>query len=230
MREANAAKTVLGAICLVGAFAGLFVGRMMIYPVAQAPGSFLERVAAESTAWDQGHRVMLLGVLLCPAAALVLWRQLHERSPWLAQVATAFVMVGAALGAGQYALDFAMLAAADLPTPEARQVFLDGLQRQPFVQLVFYRLPDLAQLGLLLFTACLWRQGPAWRVSAGLVTVAAVASLIGPQIAGNAGVRVALGLWLVGFSAVAGRMIRGALAGSSGQTTATDSGRLTAPG
>ncbi len=38
----------LSAASIVVAFGGLFFGRMMIYPVSKASGSFLERVAVES--------------------------------------------------------------------------------------------------------------------------------------------------------------------------------------
>ena len=59
----------LAAISIIVAFGGLFIGRLMIYPVATASGTFLERVATQATAWDFGHRVMLVGMIgLIPAA------------------------------------------------------------------------------------------------------------------------------------------------------------------
>ncbi len=101
-----------------------------------------------------------------------------------------------------------MLAAARLPTVEAADQFDAALRGQPFVQWTFYRLPDLAQVGLLLFTIALWRQGPGWRWQAVLVSIAALTSLIGPQVVGAMGVRIALGLWLVGFTSVAVKIVR----------------------
>ena len=193
----------LSAMAILVAFGGLFFGRLMIYPVAAASGTFLERVAARADAWDWGHRVMLLGMISVLPAALALWRILCERSPRLAELAAGLTMFGAMLGVGQYALDFAMLAAARVEPAAAGEQFLSNLRADPFVQWAFYRLPDVSQLGLLLFTVALWRQGPAWRLQAVAVTVAAMASLIGPQVLGNLGVRIALGLMFAAYATVA---------------------------
>lgn len=202
--------TIGGAISIVVAFGGLFIGRMMIFPVARAEGTFFQRVAAESTAWDWGHRVMLLGMVSVIPATLALRHALHGRSPLLTDIAAGLALLGAALGVGQYALDFAMLAAAGISSPEAAEQFEAGLRGQVFVQWVFFRLPDLAQVGLLLFTVALWRQGPGWRWQAVLVSIAALASLVGPQVVGAMGVRIALGLWFLGFASVAVKIGRNA--------------------
>jgi hypothetical protein len=199
---------ILSAACVVVAFGGLFIGRMMIYPVSTASGTFLERVAAESQAWDLGHRVMLLGMVGLIPAAIGLRRVMRDKSPWLVDVGTGLTLVGAAMGVGQFALDFAMLAAAQIDSPSAGQQFTAALRGQPFVELAFYKLPDLGQLGLILFTIALWRQGPGWRVAATIVTLAAVAFLLGDFL-GAIAVRVGLGLMFVGFSAVAWKMVRG---------------------
>lgn len=198
----------LAAVCILIAVGGLFFGRLMIYPVSTAPGDFLERVAAKSEAWDRGHRWMLVGMVGLIPAAIGLRRALRHRSPWLCDVAATLTIFGAALGVGQYALDFAMLAAAQVESPAARAEFLTAWQADAFVQLVFYKLPDLTQLGLILFTIALWRQGAGWRLQAAVVTLAAATSLIGPQLVGAAGVRLALGLWFVGFATVAWKIVR----------------------
>jgi len=198
-------KTIdyLSALAILVAFAGLFFGRLMIYPVATATGTFLERVAARAEAWDWGHRVMLVGMLAVLPAALALWRIVRDRSPRLAELGAALTMLGAALGVGQYALDFAMLAAAHMEPAAAGEQFLTALRADTFVQFVFYRLPDVSQLGLILFTVALWRQGRDWRLQAALVTIAAFAFLIGPLVLGSLGVRIALGLMFCGFATVA---------------------------
>lgn len=203
MQIPSRALVIGGAVSIVVAFGGLFIGRMMIYPVARAEGSFFERVAAEASAWDWGHRVMLLGMICVVPATLSLRHAFHAKSPLLTDIATLLALIGAPLGVGQYALDFAMLAAATLPSAEAAGQFDAALRGQTFVQWTFYRMPDLAQVGLLLFTIALWRQGPGWRWQAVLVSIAALTSLIGPQVIGAMGVRTALGLWFVGFSSVA---------------------------
>jgi hypothetical protein len=193
----------LAAASIVIAFGGLFFGRLMIYPVAAAQGTFLERVAAEATAWDIGHRVMLVGMIGLIPAALAIRRACGKEPGWLADVAMAFTIVGAALGVGQYALDFAMLAAAEVGGSRGGDAVVTALRGSSFVDWAFYKLPDLSQLGLLLFTVVLWRLGRSWRLQAIMVTLAALTSLIGPQVAGAAGIRVALGLAFVGFSTVA---------------------------
>ena len=198
----------LAAASIVVAFGGLFIGRLMIYPVAKAEGKFLQRVAAESTAWDHGHRVMLLGMLFVVPAVLALRQTLHARSPLLTDVAATLAIAGAGLGIGQYALDFAMLAAARIEPAQAGEQFLDALQADTFVQWAFYKLPDLAQLALILFAIALWRQGHGWRLQAILVSVAAATSLIAPQLIGAMGVRIALGLWFLGFTTVAAQIVR----------------------
>jgi hypothetical protein len=198
----------LSALAILVAFGGLFLGRLMIYPVATATGKFLERVAAQSEAWDWGHRVMLVGMVAVAPAAIALCRVMRAQSPRLAELAAGLTILGATLGAGQYALDFAMLAAARIDPAVAGEQFLTALREDAFVQWAFYRLPDVSQLGLILFTIALWRQGPGWRLQAGLVTVAAGAFLLGPLALGSTGTRIALGLMFAGFATVAWKIAR----------------------
>ena len=107
-----------------------------------------------------------------------------------------------------------MLAAAQVEPRSAAQQFVDSLQGHSFVRWMFYRLPDLSQLGLLFTMAALWRQGAGWRMPATLVTVAALVALVGPQLLGSMATRVALGLSFVGFSTVAWRIAAGSPSGS----------------
>jgi hypothetical protein len=181
----------------------------MLLPVANAEGGFLERLAVRADDWHYGHQVMLLGMVTTIAAAIALRRACHARAPWLTDVAAALTILGAALGVGQYALDFAMLAAARIASPAAGDQFLQALQADTFAQVAFYKLPDLAQLGLILFTVALWRQGSPWRLQASLATLAAATALIGPQLAGAWGVRTALGLWFLAMLTVAWKIARG---------------------
>jgi len=193
----------LAAVCIVVAFGGLFFGRMMLYPVATAPGTFLQRVAAESEAWDVGHRWMLVGMIGLIPTAIALRRALRARSPGLTDAAAVLAILGATLGVGQYALDFAMLAAAQIEPPAAGAQFVNALQADAFVHWSFCKLPDVSQLGMILFTIALWRQGAGWRLQAALVTLAAAVSVLGPLQFGAVGVRAALGFFFVGFSTVA---------------------------
>jgi hypothetical protein len=193
----------LAAASIVVSFGCLFVGRLMIYPVATASGSFLERVATEARAWELGHRVMLVGMVGLIPAAIGLRRAMRRRTGGLADVACGLTILGAALGVGQYALDFAMLAAAQIQPPKAGTEFVTLLREATFVDWAFYKLPDLSQVGLLLFTAVLWLQGAGWRLQSALVTVAAAAALLGPLAFGAVGVRAGLGLAFLAFATVA---------------------------
>jgi hypothetical protein len=195
----------LAALCVVVAFGGLFFGRLMIYPVATAPGTFLQRVAAKSADWDLGHRWMLVGMVALIPAAIGIQRALRRRSPRLVDVATWLTIVGAALGVGQYALDFAMLAAARMDPPEAGDQFVTLLRQDAVVDWTFYRLPDLSQCGLVLFAVALWRQGRGWRLQAALVSLAAVVFLSAGWV-GPVAVRTGLGILFAGFLTVAWRM------------------------
>lgn len=219
MRTYQRIVDLLAAASIVAAFGGLFFGRLMIYPVAVAQGTFLERLAAESSAWHAGHQVMLLGMLALLPTALALRRAMHAHSPALTDVAAALAVLGAALGVGQYALDFAMLAAARIHGPAAGEQFLAALRADTLVQVMFYKLPDLTQLGLILFTVALWKQGAGWRVPAALVTVAALAALIAPQLWGAMGVRVALGLTFAAFLPVAWKIATPPLIAASASAT-----------
>ncbi|MBX3421135.1 MAG: hypothetical protein KF752_06220 [Pirellulaceae bacterium] len=72
MQSVRSVNSLLGSLCIFIAFGGLFVGRMMTYPVALADGSFLQRLQTDAAAWDYGHRVMLLGVVAMISALLTL--------------------------------------------------------------------------------------------------------------------------------------------------------------
>jgi hypothetical protein len=209
MRARRRIIDYLAAASIVLAFGGLFFGRLMLYPVAIARGGFLERLAARSQEWDLGHRVMLLGMMALIGATIGLRRALRTRSPWLVDIAAGLTIAGAALGVGQYALDFAMLAAARVEPRTAGEQFVELLRADSFVQLAFYTLPDVGQLGLILFTIVLWLQGAGWRPQAALVTLAAATALVGPLVFGAMGVRVGLGLAFVGFSTVAWKIAAG---------------------
>lgn len=203
MQSIRSINSTFGSICIFVAFGGLFIGRMMIYPAAVAKGNFLQRLDSEATAWDYGHRVMLVGAIALIPALLTLWAVIRFQSPRLALSATCLGIFGAALLVGQFALDFAMLAAAQIEPRSAGQAVVDSLQSQPFVELAFYKLPDLLQLGAVLFVIGLWRVGKNWRWPATTATLAVLISLVCPLLWGGLGERIALGAFWIAFSFVA---------------------------
>lgn len=219
MQSIRSISSTLGGICIFVAFGGLFVGRMMIYPAAVAKGNFLQRLQSEATAWDYGHRVMLVGAIALIPALLTLWAVIRLKSPRLAFCATCLGIFGAALLVGQFTLDFAMLAAAQIEPRSAGEAVVDKLMSQPFVDLAFYKLPDLFQLAAVLFVIALWRQGKEWRWPATTATLAVLVSLVGPLLWGGLGERIALGSFWVAFSFVALKILRNGLPAAGQEQT-----------
>lgn len=196
----------LGAGTVVAAFGGLLLGRVLMYPVAFAPGEFLDRLAAEPTAWDISHRVMTVAAVLVIPAAFALRRALVERAGWLAEIATTLVVLAGALGVGQFALDYAMLAAAQLESRAAGQEFVNRLREHPFVDLAFYELANPAWIGVGIFALALARQGRRWWPAATVVLAAFVFTIFQDRFAPH-GPRIALAMQFVGFSLAAWQMV-----------------------
>ena len=193
---------LLGAASVVLAFGGLFVGRVLTYPLSSVEGTFLVRVAAKADFWDAAHRAMLIGALFAVPAALTLARALRAGLPRLVDIAAGLMILAAMLSVGQFALDYAFLAAAQMRSRPDAIEFHDLLRSQPFVDLLFYKLANLAWIGVALFPIALWKRGVAWRPAAGVVFLAIVTMLAQSQL-GPLGPRIATGLMFLGFSLAA---------------------------
>ena len=204
---------ILGAASVLLAFGALFVGRVIMWPVAMAPGSFFERLRAEAWAWDVSHAVMTVGLVAMLAAAMALGRALRAPgwSQWLVDLGQALVMLAAALGIGQFALDYAMLAAAQQPSlagADAGAEMAERLRHYPFIDIAFYQVANPAWIGLgLLGVAMLLR--PRWWRIAGAIALAAVVVKMFESSMGPIGPRIALGIQFVGFSIAAWLIARG---------------------
>jgi hypothetical protein len=205
MRAANKTLDYIGAAAIVVAFGGLFVGRVIMYPVALVPGTFLDRLAGEPTAWDISHRVMTLGAIAAIPAALSLSRVLRARSWWLVDIGTVLLIVAAALAVGQYALDYAMLIAAQLESRAAGQEFVDKLLAHPFVDLAYYEVANPAWIGVAFFAVAMWRQGAKWRPAACFILLGVLVTQFQSSM-GPIGPRIALGILFLGFTAAAWRV------------------------
>jgi hypothetical protein len=198
-------RDLLGAICVVVAFGGLLVGRVLTYPLSSVEGTFLDRVAAKADFWDAAHRAMLIGALFAVPAALALARALRPGSPRLVDAAAGLMILAAMLSVGQFALDYAYLAAAQMRSRPDAIEFHELLRSQPFVDLLFYKLASLAWIGVALFAIALWKQDAAWRPAAGVVCLAIISMLAQSQL-GPLGPRIATGLMFLGFSLAAWQM------------------------
>lgn len=207
----------LGAASVLLAFGALFAGRVIMWPVAMAPGSFFERLRAEAWAWDVSHAVMTVGLVAMLPAAMALGRALRAPgwSQWLVDLGQGLVMLAAALGIGQFALDYAMLAAAQQPSlagGEAGAEIAERLRHYPFVDIAFYEVANPAWIGLAFFGVAMLLRKRWWRI-AGLFVLAAVVIKIFESSMGPIGPRIALGIQFVGFAIAAWLIARGIRAG-----------------
>lgn len=197
----------LGAASLVVAFGLLFAGWVVMYPVAVASGGLLDRIRAEEAAWDLAHRLLLIGAIVLVGASLALGRALRRRTPVLAGAAAVLLVLAAILSVGQYALDYAVLAASDL-APSSGDALVSGVLDHPFVSFLLFDLADIAWAGLALAAVAMWMQRDrVWRVAAAVVAVAVVLRTFDGSF-GVLGPRIAYGVQFLGFAVAALAMVR----------------------
>lgn len=196
----------LGAASIAVAFVSLLIGRVLNYQLSTVPGTHLERVAAKAEAWDWAHRFLLLGAIALIPAALALRRKLLATAPLLVDLATAVTVIGAALTVGQLALDYAILAAAQLSPPN--QALVDGLRAMPFVEFAFYTVPTAAMLSHLVIAAVFVMHGRGWQYLAALIVLGVFAMLFG-SVLGPIGERIAMGIATFGYLGAAWKIAFG---------------------
>lgn len=197
----------LGSASLVVASGLLFAGWVVMYPVAVASGGLLDRIRAEESAWDLAHRLLLIGAIVLVGASLALGRALRRRTPALAGAATMLLVLAAVLSVGQYALDYAVLAASDLP-PSTGDALVTGVLDHPFVSFVLYDLADIAWAGLALAAVAMWmQQDLMWKVAAIVVAIAVVLRTFDGSF-GVLGPRISHGVQFLGFAVAALAMVR----------------------
>lgn len=197
----------LGAASLVVAFGLLFAGWVVMYPVAVADGGLLDRIRAEEAAWDLAHRLLLVGAVVLVGGSLALARTLRRRTPTLAALAGGMLALAAVLSVGQFALDYAVLAASDL-APGSGDALVSGVLDHPFVSLLLYDLADIAWAGLAVAAVAMWMQRDRmWRASAIVVAIAVVLRTFDGSF-GVLGPRIAYGVQFLGFAVAGWAMVR----------------------
>jgi hypothetical protein len=202
----------LGAASIAVAFVSLLIGRVLNYQLSTVPGSHLERVAAKAEVWDWAHRFLLVGAIALIPAALALRRKLFATAPLLVDLATTVTIFGAALTVGQLALDYAILAAAQLSPPN--QALVDGLRAMPFVEHTFYTVPTAAMLSHLVIAAVFVMHGRGWQYLAVLIVLGVFAMLFGTAL-GPIGQRIAMGIATLGYLGAAWKIACGERAETS---------------
>lgn len=168
---------IFQASVVASGFALFLIGRILMYPVALAPGGLLDRIRAEPVAWDRSHRILLVAALLHIPAVLIVCRFLASRSPRLSTVGATLLVAGAALSIGQFALDYAVLAASTLPAPAGDQVFA-AFRNHPFVDLAFYKSSNITGLGFIVLAIAMWMQRGLWRLASLFLVCMIVCSII----------------------------------------------------
>jgi hypothetical protein len=129
-------------------------GMLMLLKVVNAEGNFYTRIQSESSAWIIAHVILLMGSILLLPASIGIRSLITNRKPgYLANIMVPIVAISGALLSGQYAIDFLMPEIARLGG-DAHEIhrFLstDGL-----VSMLFYNLPELSSLGLLIMSIAL---------------------------------------------------------------------------
>ena len=144
--------------CIPVSFLLAGTGMLILLKVVNAEGDFYTRIQSQSGAWILAHIVLLVGSVTLLPAAIGLRSLIEGRKPGL--IATIMVPVigaSAILLAGQYAIDFLMPEIARLGG-EARAIH-QYLSNNELVNLLFYQLPNLSSLGLLVMSIVLMLDG-----------------------------------------------------------------------
>jgi len=130
-------------------------GLLWLYYFRLQDGGFYERLVTYATDWNSAHILLSLSAIMIFPAALVI-RQLVRDKPGrvLTEITAVMALFGSFFLGGQYVIDFIMpliARAGGEAITVHNQFFTD-----PWVNLMFYNLPDLAPISLLLGTIALF--------------------------------------------------------------------------
>jgi hypothetical protein len=154
---------------------------LWLWVVERADSGFFESVRVNEAAWIGAHMVLLISTILLLPAAISIRSAVHNRAA--GAIGTLMVVVIAPtsiLLAGQYAIDFVV--------PLMIEVGGDALKvhgqlyASRHVHILFYGLPNLAFLALMVLSIALVWSGPLGRLSASLLMVNWLAVLLGNLI------------------------------------------------
>ena len=127
---------------------------LLLLKVVNADGNFYTRIQSESGAWITAHIILLLSaVTLLPAALGIRTLILGRNTGRVATIMVPLIAISSALLSGQYAIDFLMPEIARLGG-EAHEVH-SFLSSDGLVNMLFYNLPELSSLGLLIMSLAL---------------------------------------------------------------------------
>ena len=172
-------KTIPLTFLLAGA------GMLILLRVNYADGDFYSRLQSESEAWTLSHIVLLLGSMtIIPAAIGIKSLIVNQRQELIASLIIPVVGISAFLLAGQYAIDFLM--------PEISRIGGDAksihhyLSDNDLVNVLFYKLPNLASLGLLILSLILIWDGRLTKILAWILglnwMIVILGNLVSPEV------------------------------------------------
>jgi hypothetical protein len=144
------------AAALPMAFFMAGAGMLWLYSFRIASGSFFERLLTHQNDWHGSHLLLFAGAILLVPAAIAMRAVVNAgRGIWLADTGLILVMICSFFLAGQYAIDFVMplLANAGGNAVNVHAALFDS----KLINILFYNLPDLCFIGLLLLTVALAR-------------------------------------------------------------------------
>lgn len=129
-------------------------GMLWLYEFRLAEGGFYERLITNEGDWVGAHILLFMSaILIFPAVLCILRLVKDKKGRGLAEIAAIIALFGSFFLGGQYAIDFIMPLIAKAGG-EALTVHR-GLFETPLIDTMFYQLPDLASVSLLLATIAL---------------------------------------------------------------------------
>jgi len=168
----------LGLISIPTTFILAGAGMLLMRRVETAAGSIYEQIASHGQDWLAAHVILLASTMLLLPAALTLRSAIHKRGADLLGSAMILVIAPTALLlAGQYAIDFV--------TPVIVEVGGEALEVKArladstLVSVLFYGLPNLVFLALMILTFAVIWSGVLPRLYASLLVLNWLAVLLG---------------------------------------------------
>lgn len=160
----------MGILAIPGTFLLSGAGMLWLLAVENAPGNFFQQVLTRESAWLGAHLLLLLGTILLLPAALTMRSAIMDKKSGL--VATLLILIiapTAMLLGGQYAIDFVVPLIAKVGGEATKVHAL--LSLSPFVDLLFYKLPNLVFLAMMLLSFLLVWRGPLSGWQAALIVI-----------------------------------------------------------
>ncbi len=153
-------------------------GMLWLNSFEQTPGSFFEQLTTNGTDWVGAHIILLFSTILLVPAALAIRSFIEKgRGSLVADLQVIIVGLTATLLAGQYAIDFVMPLLAEVGG-EALEVHR-LLYSTSTIDTLFYKLPNLVFLALMVLTFIMLWSAKVPRVWAIILIVNWLAVLLG---------------------------------------------------